>query len=90
MLDSNRLIESHLHMLCFNGKTNAMAETIWHSQVEEMNSLVTELVKVTANEQVLLEQCKDFLSTLAAMQVNLALIFFLIIQLLLSDIEKKN
>lgn len=41
--------------------------------MEETNSLVTELVKVTAKERILLEQCKDFLSTLGAMQVNLAL-----------------
>lgn len=36
-----------------------------------MNSLVTELMNVTAKEKVLLEQSKDFLSTLAAMKVNL-------------------
>lgn len=35
-----------------------------------MNSLVAELVKVTGKERILLEQCKDFLSTLAAMQVS--------------------
>ena len=35
-----------------------------------MNSLVDEIVSVTAKERVLLEQCKDFLSTLAAIQVN--------------------
>lgn len=40
------------------------------SKVEETNALVTELVKVTAKERVLLEQCKDFLSTLGAMQVK--------------------
>ncbi|KAK4563359.1 hypothetical protein RGQ29_005752 [Quercus rubra] len=40
------------------------------SKVEETNSLVTELVKVTAKERILLEQCKDFLSTLGAMQVK--------------------
>lgn len=39
-------------------------------KVEEMNSLVVELVKVTGKERILLEQCKDFLSTLAAMQVK--------------------
>jgi hypothetical protein len=36
-----------------------------------MNSLVTELMNVTAKEKVLLEQSNDFLSTLAAMKVNL-------------------
>lgn len=36
-----------------------------------MNSLVTELMNVTTKEKVLLEQSKDFLSTLAAMKVNL-------------------
>lgn len=35
-----------------------------------MNSLVAELVKVNGKERILLEQCKDFLSTLAAMQVS--------------------
>ncbi|GAV73741.1 DUF566 domain-containing protein [Cephalotus follicularis] len=40
------------------------------SKVEEMNTLVAEIVNVTANEKVLLEQCKDFLSMLAAMQVK--------------------
>lgn len=37
-----------------------------------MNSLVAELVKVISKERALLEQCKDFLSMLAAMQVHLA------------------
>lgn len=36
-----------------------------------MNSVVAELVKITGKERLLLEQCKDFLSTLAAMQVSL-------------------
>ncbi|CAN6685538.1 unnamed protein product [Malus baccata var. baccata] len=40
------------------------------SKVEEMNSLLCELMKVTATERVVLEQCKDFLSTLSAMQVK--------------------
>ena len=35
-----------------------------------MNSVVAELEKVTGKERILLEQCKDFLSTLAAMQVS--------------------
>lgn len=39
-------------------------------KVEEMNSVVAELVKITGKERLLLEQCKDFLSTLAAMQVK--------------------
>ncbi|KAM2989253.1 hypothetical protein FF2_003256 [Malus domestica] len=40
------------------------------SKVEEMNSLVCELMKVTTTERAVLEQCKDFLSTLSAMQVK--------------------
>ncbi|KAJ7946149.1 QWRF motif-containing protein 2 [Quillaja saponaria] len=40
------------------------------SKVEEIHSLVMELVKVTAKERVLLDQCKDVLSSLAAMQVK--------------------
>ncbi|XP_050212244.1 QWRF motif-containing protein 2 [Mercurialis annua] len=40
------------------------------SKVEEINSLVAELMNVTAKEKFLLEQCKDFLSALAAMQVK--------------------
>lgn len=39
-------------------------------KVEEMNSLLAELVYVTAKEQLSLVQCKDFLSTLTAMQVK--------------------
>ncbi|KAL6514617.1 hypothetical protein OROGR_020196 [Orobanche gracilis] len=38
--------------------------------VEETNSLVTELAKVTARERALLEQCTDTISLLAAMQVR--------------------
>lgn len=38
-------------------------------QVEEMDSLVEELVSVTEKEKVLLKQCKHFLSMLAAIQV---------------------
>ncbi|KAK4258829.1 hypothetical protein QN277_005231 [Acacia crassicarpa] len=50
----------------------AMASSIYSllSKVEETNSLVAELVKVTTKEKFLLEQCKDFLSSLAAMQVK--------------------
>lgn len=50
----------------------AMASSICSlsSKVEEMNSLVSELVKVTTTERLALEQCKDFLSTLSAMQVK--------------------
>ncbi|GMI74594.1 QWRF domain containing 2 [Hibiscus trionum] len=40
------------------------------SEVKEVNSLVNELVSVAANERLLLEQCKDHLSMLAAIQVN--------------------
>ncbi|KAK6143637.1 hypothetical protein DH2020_023985 [Rehmannia glutinosa] len=36
--------------------------------VEEVNSLVTELAKLTAKERALLEQCMDLISFLAAMQ----------------------
>ena len=35
-----------------------------------MNSVVAELVKITGKEQFLLEQCKDFVSTVVAMQVS--------------------
>ncbi|KAK8529839.1 hypothetical protein V6N12_060606 [Hibiscus sabdariffa] len=45
------------------------------SEVKEVNSLVNELVSVAANERVLLEQCKDHLSMLAAIQVKLAFRF---------------
>jgi hypothetical protein len=34
-----------------------------------VNSLVDELANVSAKERALLDQCKDFLSTVAAMQV---------------------
>ncbi|GLU09061.1 hypothetical protein SLE2022_259390 [Rubroshorea leprosula] len=50
----------------------AMASSICllSSKVEEMNSLVAELVNVTAKEKIMLERCRDFLSTIAAMQVK--------------------
>ncbi|CAI9781843.1 unnamed protein product [Fraxinus pennsylvanica] len=38
--------------------------------VEEVNHLTAELAKVTAKERVLLEQCTDLVSMLAAMQVT--------------------
>ncbi|PSS02647.1 QWRF motif-containing protein [Actinidia chinensis var. chinensis] len=40
------------------------------SRVEEVNYLVAELAKVIVKERALLEQCKDFMSMLAAMQVK--------------------
>ncbi|KAL9333626.1 hypothetical protein Peur_073765 [Populus x canadensis] len=50
----------------------AMASSICSlsSKVEDMNSLVAELVNVTAKERHMLQQCKDFLSTLATVQVK--------------------
>lgn len=51
-----------------------MSTPIFHCQVEEINSLVVEIVNVTAKEKYFLEQCKGFLSTLAAMQVNIVLV----------------
>ncbi|KAL8060716.1 hypothetical protein ABFX02_02G043200 [Erythranthe guttata] len=38
--------------------------------VEDVNSLVSELAKVTTKERALLEQCTDLISLLAAMQVK--------------------
>ncbi|KAK8564259.1 hypothetical protein V6N13_005507 [Hibiscus sabdariffa] len=40
------------------------------SKVEEMNSLVAKLASETTKERVLLEQCNDFLSVLAAIQCH--------------------
>lgn len=40
-----------------------------YHQVEEVNSLVSELAKVTKKERALLEQYTDFVSRLAALQV---------------------
>ncbi|XP_043713575.1 QWRF motif-containing protein 2-like [Telopea speciosissima] len=50
----------------------AMASSICSllSKVEEVNSLAAELANVTAQEQALLDQCRDLLSTLAALQVK--------------------
>lgn len=48
-------------------------------QVEEADSLVTELAKVTAKERALLEQCMDFIAMIAAIQVNTNFAFFPII-----------
>lgn len=36
-----------------------------------MNSLVIELAKMNAKERALVEQCKDFLGMIAAMQVKI-------------------
>ncbi|KAF5733197.1 hypothetical protein HS088_TW17G00737 [Tripterygium wilfordii] len=51
---------------------HAMASSICSlsSRVEDMNSLVSELVNITAKEKALLQQCKDFLSSIAGMQVK--------------------
>ncbi|GMP38514.1 hypothetical protein CsSME_00009730 [Camellia sinensis var. sinensis] len=51
-------------------QTMASSICLLLSKAEDVKSLVSELAKVIANEQVLLEQCKDFLSMLAAMQVK--------------------
>ncbi|KAI3831755.1 hypothetical protein MKX03_002527 [Papaver bracteatum] len=50
----------------------AMASSICYllSKVEEVNSLVAELANVSSQERALLDQCKDLMSTLAAMQVK--------------------
>ncbi|KAG4907653.1 hypothetical protein AAZX31_20G120600 [Glycine max] len=50
----------------------AMASSIYSlsSKVEETNCLVAEILKVTSKERLLLEHCKEFLSSLAAMQVK--------------------
>ncbi|XP_019441499.1 PREDICTED: QWRF motif-containing protein 2-like isoform X2 [Lupinus angustifolius] len=50
----------------------AMGSSIYSlsSKVEETNCLVAEMLKITSKERFLLEQCKDFLSTLAAMQIK--------------------
>ncbi|CAI8604835.1 unnamed protein product [Vicia faba] len=50
----------------------AMASSIYSlsSKVEETNCLVAEILKVTSKERYLLQHCKDFLSSLAAMQVK--------------------
>ncbi|CAJ1977348.1 unnamed protein product [Sphenostylis stenocarpa] len=50
----------------------AMASSIYSlsSKVEETNCLVAEILKVTSKERFLLEHCKEFLSSLAGMQVK--------------------
>ncbi|CBI19416.3 unnamed protein product, partial [Vitis vinifera] len=50
----------------------AMASSICSllSKVEEVNSLVAELANTSAKERACLDQCRDLLSTLAAMQVT--------------------
>ncbi|GMJ09796.1 QWRF domain containing 1, SNOWY COTYLEDON 3 [Hibiscus trionum] len=52
--------------------TQAMTSSIssLSSKVEEMSSLMDELVNVSANEKALLQQCKNLLSMLAANQVK--------------------
>ncbi|CAE5967860.1 unnamed protein product [Arabidopsis arenosa] len=51
---------------------HAMVSSIFSltSKVEEMNSVMAEMVNITAKENVLLEQCQGFLSRVAAMQVT--------------------
>ncbi|KAF9621221.1 hypothetical protein IFM89_016715 [Coptis chinensis] len=50
----------------------AMASSVCSSllKVEEVNHLVAELANVILQERALLDQCRDLLSTLEAMQVN--------------------
>ncbi|XP_042494592.1 QWRF motif-containing protein 2-like [Macadamia integrifolia] len=50
----------------------AMASSICSllSKVEEVNYLAAELANLTAQERALLDQCRDLLSTLAALQVK--------------------
>ncbi|KAJ4963892.1 hypothetical protein NE237_023831 [Protea cynaroides] len=50
----------------------AMASSICSllSKVEEVNTLAAELANLTAQERVLLDQCRDLLSTLAVLQVK--------------------
>lgn len=68
-----------LYMNLYLCKYRKISENNCHLQVEEMNSLVSELVKVTTTERLALEQCKDFLSTLSAMQVSLAIYLLLLL-----------
>ncbi|KAG2317571.1 hypothetical protein Bca52824_020693 [Brassica carinata] len=51
---------------------HAMASSIFSltSKVGEMNSVMAEMVNITAQETVLLEQCQGFLSIVAAMQAK--------------------
>ncbi|KAL1197657.1 Protein SNOWY COTYLEDON 3 [Cardamine amara subsp. amara] len=51
---------------------HAMVSSIFSltSKVEEMNSVMAEMVNITSKEKVLLEQCQGFLSRVAAMQVT--------------------
>ncbi|GLU15924.1 hypothetical protein SLE2022_323760 [Rubroshorea leprosula] len=62
----NDAICSAIHVM------QAMASSVCSliSKVGEMNSLLTELANVTANEGALLSQCKDLLSSITAMQVT--------------------
>lgn len=50
-----------------------LIEIIAHFQVQNVNSLATELAKVMGKERALLEQCTDFNSLLADMQVYIKL-----------------
>ena len=40
-----------------------------------MNSAVSKLADVNANERALLDQCNDLLSTVASMQVSFCILF---------------
>ncbi|KAH7510927.1 hypothetical protein FEM48_ZijujUnG0065700 [Ziziphus jujuba var. spinosa] len=60
----------------------AMASSIYtlSSKAGEVNSVVAELANVTAVEQILLGQCKDLLSTVAALQKQKSAYFDLCIE----------
>ncbi|RVW57686.1 hypothetical protein CK203_117392 [Vitis vinifera] len=79
-------ISRYFESYSFLGKTSKMVGKIGSSlyvldnlerekwkafNVEEVNSLVAELANASAKERACLDQCRDLLSTLAAMQVRM-------------------
>lgn len=51
-------------------QTMASSICLFSSEVGNVNDLIAELARVTSQERGMLDQCRDFLSTIAAMQVN--------------------
>ncbi|GLT93572.1 hypothetical protein SLE2022_113610 [Rubroshorea leprosula] len=62
----NDAICSAIHVM----QTMASSVCSLMSKVGEVNSLLVELENISANERALLDQCKDLLSSVAAMQVT--------------------
>lgn len=50
----------------------SMGSSIWslHSQMEEMNKVISDLAVIVAKENFLLDKCEDLLASTAVMEVK--------------------